>query len=497
MPIRPEQVRRDENNEGFDTSQALNDPKFLAFLDKLPDTVVLDQKGSEYAEKVRGLFDTFSKAEEMKGLLVNVFVEKVKAETRGHIVLNQEDFKILTEEIDREALDNPEALPGKLETIRRYVELPREIEELEKKIAEFGDLTRLNEQRRDILEEHGTLTLASKVSFWNRIKYFSQSYLNKEGQAQREIKKIFLRKMNHQFDDLGVGVGYTFNEAVEYIYLTLMNPGQEISPFVQRIFDRIGGIEVAEKILRDGRDEVNKKLEFVDDMQEAIKAGKKAKEEYGIERKMFGFGKYDVASQLDQLNEEYTELGRQIQTVEQLTAFREKAKNGHEQVREGLMSMYAGVQDISKIVKDRINEKFEQIISGANEPSRRPDEKERELEKAREFLDDVAEADGDPDYLEYRKAEVQQALEKVVADSAGLILDRVNTKKNGAFDTTLREITELLERPSVGEKTGDEAKEVVAQALNAKLEQLKGQKGNRAKVILIESALNRLGIKYD
>jgi hypothetical protein len=494
----------------FNVETALNYPKFTSFLAKIDGVEDLDPNDPSYPEIIERHFSAFKGADDVKKVIVKTLKDKFKAETG--IVLADSDFDSIADEIDREALENPELLAEKLSIVKAYNELPEEIRKTEQEIARLGGVDALVEKRDQLTERQKVLELASEVSFLDRVTGLDEGVLTERGFVRAfeerlgsdenlRVLDVFkqlqsLGDVSDRKSDIRTFVRFLKDKQAQpqYVYDFFVDSkwkAEDIDrPTFASAVNRI--ISVFEQLEEEAEQirEKSEQKEAFEKIQEEKLAGKSLAGKVAVKFRMSKL----VAEDLKKVNSELAKVEASARKAEQLTELLKQSKEEHGKARQGVLKVYSGIQNLSVIVKGKIEESFKKINEDANKAGLRPEQRIKKLEEARRMIANIR-TDDDTEYVENadgKRAEIQTAIEDVLIEEAETIFDKIgNGNEGGALGKTLMLITNFISRrgSAVGEKTGDEA----GQFLIGVVREQAG-KATGAKKILITNALAKLRI---
>ncbi len=513
QPNRPRNENADvveTTRQTFDVETALNYPRFPDFLAKIDGTEDLDPNDPSYPETIEKHFQAFKGADDVKKAIVKTLKDKFKTETG--ITLADADFEAITNEIDQEALENPELLAEKLKIIKAYNELPGEITRTEQEIARLGGADALIEKREQLTERQEMLELASEVSFLDRLRGLDESILTERGfvRAFEEILAddktprvldVFnqlkvLGNVSDRRQDMRTFVRFLKEkqEQPQYVYDFFVDSKWKAEDIDRPTFaSAVNKIIVTFEQLEEEAEQVREKSEqkeAFEKIQEEKTAGKSLVERVSIKFKMSKI----VAEDLKKVNSELAKVEASARKAEQLSDLLGQSKEEHDKARQGVLKVYSGIQALSGVIKRKIEARYAQINNEARKDGLRPEQRIKKLEEARRMIANIR-TDDDTEYVEnadQKRSEIQTAIEDVLIEEAETIFDKIgNGNEGGALGKTLMLITNFISRRGsvVGEKTGDEAKQFLIGVVREQ-----AGKATGPKKILINNALARLRI---
>jgi hypothetical protein len=530
---RPESGGNETQEADFNVDLALRDGKFLAFLDKTPDIDSLDPNESGYAERIRAHFEIFKGAEELKREIVKTLKDKIKSESG--VSLSDADFEAVQAEIEREAISDPEVLKEKLEVVRAFRELPKEVSRVEGELRKLGGVEALGEKQEELTERKKNLELASEVDFLSRsglsyglrkanLDLLDMDESQRKGKLSDMIAKRlsreffagpslgkrisgFLKKSKEQTEEKSIFEGgnkekikqelpkwssYLVNGQKDELVDSLSEcvaVGQDAEAVADIFFsiaDEEGG-KLKEEI------EHNENLSEQESRQKAYDSLLKEQSKKGFGGRLtssFSMPKV-IASELEKVNGELVALDRTIQTAEALETHKDRIKQAHGEAREQIMGAYEGTRKIAERVRAIIEKKYSDSISGASKTDISVEQRAKELEQARKLLEGIRGGDEGEyiDDLEAKRAEIQEATEKIIESDVERSFAGLRIDGDGAYNKTLKVMTDFLKRARVGDKTGEEARDVLVQAMKRQSGALTG-----ARRVLIRHVLSQLKV---
>jgi hypothetical protein len=196
-----------------------------------------------------------------------------------------------------------------------------------------------------------------------------------------------------------------------------------------------------------------------------------------------------ISGELRKITRDLAGIDNSMDVLGRLEEHRVRISEFHAQSREAIMGAYGGIQDLAENMKRRIAEKFNETMEGVKKDGISPAERNKKLAEARKLVGEITD-DAYLGDLDSRRAEIQGATEEILDAEVYALFTRVSLdEKGGAYNKILRDMTLFLNRREVGEKTGDDAKNVIVEVMKSKAESLRG-----VRKVLIRQALAQLRI---
>lgn len=147
------------HEDAFDIDKALTEKGFGEFLAVHDDYDSFDMDNSAFISEKYTQFKLQEKTAEVQvKLCKEYFSKQVGFEMKGY------DEECIKEVIYEKSLKNPEEVRQRAERIKDYIEVPAQIAELEKRLAELGDTDILSQEMEDANTRATQLEIAKKMS---------------------------------------------------------------------------------------------------------------------------------------------------------------------------------------------------------------------------------------------------------------------------------------------------------------------------------------------
>ncbi len=205
--ITAETAIQESEKNSLEIDKALNTKGFAEFLAMHPDTKTFDV-GNE--KEVAKRFEIFELKEEVKDSVKKLYAGEIQRDMG--IELEANELGAVDKHLEKLAIENPKEILRMKERIVKFVEMPKQISELESQIAAIGkseDLIAILEKRRKTQEELG---IARKYAGVGGTARYAMMHLNVGFKALSNWEEMLSKKLNPEFDQ-----SHHANEAVTSI----------------------------------------------------------------------------------------------------------------------------------------------------------------------------------------------------------------------------------------------------------------------------------------
>lgn len=240
--------------------------------------------------------------------------------------------------------------------------------------------------------------------------------------------------------------------------------------------------------------------------KEKVEARKVAKEKYGVAvpvMRVYFAGKEQrtALEELEAVQAEVGALEEKLAKADELRELAEKNKKAYADLRTGLLEGFLDTQAVVEEARKMTQKKLQELITEGGKDIEKG--KTAGAENALKYLNQLQmmEETGGTDYFEngveiegtkfsaeQLKKIVQEAIEAEVAKKISEEVEKVVAK--GKPDAILKVYTDLWEKTTVGEKTGEDAQKFVAEVVGEKFKEFV-KKGEKVKALNMNLALKK------
>lgn len=417
-------VQVEENESNID--KALNTKGFAEFLAQHPDAEEFDMNDEDAINKRFEVFE--SKSIVAKGIkeLYSGHIEKEMG-----IKLDSNDLATIERHIEEQAINNPDEIINLREQLNSFKEEPKKIAELEKQLAQLGNVDNLSKRLESLRTDADNIESGKKYL----------GFVGKSRLAYHLVKVAFKTIPV----DVEMSTGFKLSS-------------KEYND--RAIYERIN----LEKSW-DSADAVTKKYDKMN--------GEKAE------------------SLLEQINAEIETTQATLDKIAEIESLKSESQNLFASMRSELLGGVAGMAELTKSIQTKVADQLRELAEKGT--IKAYDQAQARYESLRSVAESTETGVNPirPYFGEYLQDYLDASLEKEVSSQIEKTL--LNAKMGDNALTKLeKELEPFLKREKIGSKSGDEVRELISEVFTKVSDSLGDSVEHKAKKLLISRILIRM-----